>query len=153
MDPLTGHMAENEVMCAASSSSSSPRPESSLPTPLKDDAPPFLKDESPSFVTASGWEMSDRVGNGKEKMGRREDAAPSSLAAENARLTMLLHEQLGVTRAMEQQVAELGARWGERRSAYEAQISKLDVSLVQVGCNNLQITVCDGFPLREFCVS
>ena len=132
-------------MCAASSSSSSPRPESSLPTPLKDDAPPFLKDESPSFVTASGWEMSDRVGNGKEKMGRREDAAPSSLAAENARLTMLLHEQLGVTRAMEQQVAELGARWGERRSAYEAQISKLEARIKELEPQLRDSLTVEGF--------
>ena len=138
-------MAENKVICAASSSSSSPRPASSLPTPLKDDAPPFLKDESPSFVTASGWEMHHRAGESKEKAGCGEDAAPSSLAAENARLTMLLHEQLGVTRAMEQQVAELGARWGERRSAYEAQISKLEARIGELERQLRDSLTVDGF--------
>ena len=69
----------------------------------------------------------------------------NSLAAENARLTMLLHEQLGVTRAMEQQVAELGARWGERRSAYEAQISKLEARIGELERQLRDSLTVDGF--------
>ena len=53
----------------------------------------------------------------------------NSLAAENARLTMLLHEQLGVVRGMQQQVSELGNSWATHRRAYEARIRELELQL------------------------
>lgn len=65
-------------------------------------------------------------------------AEAPSLAAENARLTMLLHEQLGVVRAMEKHVSELGARWDVRRSEYEAQIRKLEEKVREL---ELQLSV------------
>ena len=65
-------------------------------------------------------------------------AEAPSLAAENARLTMLLHEQLGAVRAMEKHVSELGARWDVRRSEYEAQIRKLEEKVREL---ELQLSV------------
>ena len=51
------------------------------------------------------------------------------MAAENARLTMLLHEQLGVARSSAAAVAELRTSWATSRRAYEARIRELELQL------------------------
>ena len=58
---------------------------------------------------------------------RRAVFGENSLAAENARLTMLLHEQLGVARSSAAAVAELRNSWATSRRAYEARIRELEL--------------------------